>query len=131
MIELNFTEIEPLGPQLAGDSDEAQIHDSWGRRFTAEFTGDQTYWAVVEITFYQVQLGDGSCILFREAAYSICSNPHDVGTSEEWSDSDYFEHSPGDAANDKLAFDACKELTLSEISWPAKHQNKIEIWRQI
>lgn len=131
MIELNFTEVEPLGPQLAGDRNEFQVHEAWGRRFAAEFTGDQTYWAVVEVTFFQENLAGGGLVLTREDEYTICTDLRDIGTSEEWADADYAEQAPGEVLDEQMAKRACTQVSLDEIAWPEKHANKIEIWQQI
>jgi hypothetical protein len=133
MTELNFTEVEPLGPQVHGDLDLGQLHDSWSRRVAAEFTGDQTYWAVITWSWYQCELADGTIVLLREEEYMITTDsPTRPGDGEEFSDYRYPEPlAPGEKSDELLAKRAAAEVNLSLMTWPAEMMNKIEIWRQI
>lgn len=130
MTELNFIEVEPLGPQVNGDL--GQLHDSWSRRVAAEFTGDQTYWAVITWAWYQCELATGEVVLLREEEYMICTDPRQPGDTEEFCDYRYPEPlAPGEKSDGLLAKRAAAEVNLSLMTWPAEMMNKIEIWRQI
>ena len=127
MIELKFTETAPVGPVRNGDHDEHQIHDSWSRQFIAEFGEGRTYFAVLDLTFYQVRR-HGVVTLFREEEYAICTtavSPHD---EEEWADVAYFEQAPGDENQPLLARDACEEPLAEAVRWPERFADKLEIF---
>lgn len=131
MTELNFTEVEPFGSQDAGYRDLGQYCSAWSRRFSAEITGDQTYWAIVEIVFYQVQLFDASLQLIREEIYSICDAPTGGEQAEEFSDVAYISEGPGDTLIRNLARQRSDGLVAADVKWPAQHDNKIELWQHI
>lgn len=127
MIELVFAEDEPVGPVQNGDHDEYQIHESWSRRFIAEFGDRQTYFAVLDLTFYQVRQR-GTVTLFREEEYAICTtrvSPHD---EEKWADVAHFEQAPGDENCPLLARDACEEPMAETVRWPERYADKLEIY---
>jgi hypothetical protein len=133
MTELNFTEVEPFGPQVHGDLDLGQLHDSWSRRVAAEFTGDQTYWAVITWSWYQCELANGEVVLLREEEYMITTDsPTRPGDGEEFSDYRYPEPlAVGDKEDKELARRAAAEADLSLMTWPEEMANKIELWQQL
>lgn len=134
MTELHFTEVEPFGPQVHGDLDLGQLHDSWSRQVAASFpgAGERTYWAVITWAWYQCEMAGGEVVLLREEEYMICRDPQHPGDTEEFCDYRYPEPlGPGEYLDVRFAQRVAAEANLAEMVWPAEMMNKIEIWQQI
>jgi hypothetical protein len=111
-----FTEAEPLGPQVAGDTGgDYQVSEAYDRRWTAKLA-DGSH-AVVDVAFYLDSMGDGDKLpkLVRQTEYIQCTDPADPGGTEMWSDYVY-DTLAGDSPTEADAREKCARVTAYEIA---------------
>lgn len=123
----SYTEAEPLGPTDAGDAGgDAQMSTAYCRRFIRSLP-DGRYGALdVECYVVNVETDPDKPVhpvLARSFGFTVCTDPADVGATEEQSDTHYdpdIEHVPGTPEfTDADAHRLCAEFDVStaDLSW--------------
>lgn len=123
--QLDFHEIEPLGPRIAGDIDLGQLYDSWRRRYAAAIPGGR-YYAVVMLTFYQFQAPNGTTEAVCERDYLICLDPQQPTETEQFGNAEYVTVGAGNIDDPDLAKRYSVELSRTAVAWPFRLAGHIE-----
>lgn len=102
-----------------------QVGFGFSKRFAQALPGRR--WAVQDVTFYLAcQPGDdvndpqGPLRIERHDDYTVCTDLHDIGSTEQFNEMRYTEISPAPsdvAAGDRLARKAAESITADNVSW--------------
>lgn len=108
-----WREIEPAGPQPAGDvGGDDQLTKAFSRRWGRELPSGE--WAIVEVTTYGLA-GDEWRTMQIDVDDIICTDPKDVGGTEVWS-AGHGDYVPDVALTDEGAKQACGAYAF-ETEW--------------